>query len=201
MRLIPIGIATLAATLTAGGAHAGTWVIDPSHTNVQFAVKHMVISTVRGHLGKVSGTLNLNEQDVTGSTIEATIDANGIDTRDAKRDQHLREPDFLDTAKYPTITFKSKKIVKVANDRYTVLGDLTLRGVTKEVTLEVEGSPNPLKDPFGNNKIGGVAKTRLNRKDFGVNFSKVMDNGGLVVGNDVDVIIDVELVQQAVAVR
>lgn len=201
MRRIRIGMVALLAALTVGEARGTTWEIDPSHTSAQFAVKHLVISTVRGHMGAVTGTMNLDEQDPTRSTILATIDATGIDTRDAKRDKHLREPDFLDTAKYPTITFKSKKVTKVSDNRYAVAGDLTMRGVTREVTLEVEGSPTPLKDPFGNTKIGGVATTRLNRKDFGVNFSKTMDNGGLVVGDEVVVTIDVELVQKAVAAK
>lgn len=201
MRRIRIGMVALLAALNVGEARGTTWEIDPSHTSAQFAVKHLVISTVRGHMGAVTGTMNLDEQDPTRSTILATIDATGIDTRDAKRDKHLREPDFLDTAKYPTITFKSKKVTKVSDNRYAVAGDLTMRGVTREVTLEVEGSPTPLKDPFGNTKIGGVATTRLNRKDFGVNFSKTMDNGGLVVGDEVVVTIDVELVQKAVAAK
>ena len=199
MRKAVIGIAAVVVALTVRDARASTWVIDPAHTSAQFAVKHMVISTVRGTMGKVTGSLNLDDQDATKSTLEATVDATGIDTREAKRDAHLRSPEFLDTAQYPAITFKSTKITKVANDHYKVDGDLTIRGVTKPVTLDVEGSPTPLKDPFGNTKIGGVAKTKFNRKDFGVNWSKTMDNGGLVVGDDVDVTIDVELVQKAAA--
>lgn len=199
MRKALIGIAATLLALGVAEARATTWEIDPAHSSAQFAVKHLVISTVRGHMGKVTGTLNLDEQDVSKSTIEATVDAAGIDTREAKRDDHLRSPEFLDTAQYPTITFKSTKITKLASDRYKVTGDLTMRGVTKAVTLDVEGSPTPLKDPFGNTKIGGVVKTRLNRKDFGVNWSKTMDNGGLVVGDDVDVTIDVQFVQKAAA--
>jgi len=199
MRKALIGIAAAMVALGVAEARATTWEIDPAHSSAQFAVKHLVISTVRGHLGKVTGTLNLDEQDVTRSTVEATIDAAGIDTREAKRDEHLRSPDFLDTAQYPTITFKSKKITRLAADRYTISGDLTLRGVTKPVTLNVEGSPTPMKDPFGNTKIGGVVKARLNRKDFGIDWSKTMDSGGLVVGDEVDVTIDVELVQKAAA--
>jgi polyisoprenoid-binding protein YceI len=177
-------------------AGASTWAIDPAHSSAQFAVRHLMVSTVRGQLGKVTGTVNIDDSDLTHSTAEATIDANGIDTREAKRDEHLRSPDFLDTAKYPTMTFKSKKVERVSDGKYKVTGDLTMRGVTHEVVLDVEGSPTPMKDPMGNTKLGGVAKTTLNRQDFGINWSKSLDGGGLVVGNDVDVIIDVELTKK-----
>lgn len=188
----------LAATLVAASAPAlaSTWEIDPMHTGAQFAVKHLVISTVRGKLGKVSGVVNLDDTDLTKSSVQATIDATGIDTGEAKRDEHLRSAEFLDVAKYPTITFKSKKVEKVSDEKYKVTGDLTIRGVTKEVVLDVAGSPNPLKDPFGNTKLGGVAKTLINRKDFGVSWSQSLDGGGLVVGDDVDVTVDVELIKK-----
>ena len=124
-------------------AVASTWQIDPAHTSAQFAVRHLMVSTVRGQMGKVAGTVTLDENDLTHSSVEATIDANGIDTREPKRDDHLRSPDFLDIAKYPTITFKSTKVEKVADDHYQVSGDLTLHGVTKPVVLDVTGSPKP----------------------------------------------------------
>jgi len=158
-------------------AGASTWAIDPAHSSAQFAVRHLMVSTVRGQLGKVTGTVNIDDSDLTHSTAEATIDANGIDTREAKRDEHLRSPDFLDTAKYPTMTFKSKKVERVSDGKYKVTGDLTMRGVTHEVVLDVEGSPTPMKDPMGNTKLGGVAKTTLNRQDFGINWSKSLDGG------------------------
>ena len=188
----------LAAVLITASAPvwASTWEIDPAHTSAQFAVKHLVISTVRGQLGKVTGVINLDDADLTKSSVQATIDATGIDTREAKRDEHLRGPDFLDVAKYPTITFRSKKIEKVSDEKYQVTGDLTMRGVTKEVVLDVAGSPKPLTDPFGNVKLGGVVKTVLNRKDFGVAWSKTLDGGGLVVGDDVDVTIDAEVIKK-----
>ncbi|GIW42949.1 MAG: polyisoprenoid-binding protein [Candidatus Binatia bacterium] len=170
--------------------------IDPAHSAVHFAVRHMMVSTVRGTMGKVTGTVYFDEHDVTRSRVEATIDAAGIDTREPKRDEHLRSPDFLDTAKYPTITFKSKRVVKLAEDKYQVVGDLTIKGVTKEVTLDVEGVPRPFKDPFGKERMGGSAHAKINRQDFGVNFNKVMDNGGLLVGNEVDVTVDVEVVRR-----
>jgi polyisoprenoid-binding protein YceI len=175
---------------------ASTWTIDPAHTDAQFAVRHLVISTVRGQLGKVTGVVNLDDSDITKSSVQASIDATGIDTREPKRDEHLRSPDFLDVAKYPTITFTSKKVEKVSDDTYKVTGDLTIRGLTKEAVLTVQGSPKPLTDPMGNVKMGGVATTRINRQDFGVSWSKSLDGGGLVVGNDVDVTIDVEVAKK-----
>ncbi len=174
---------------------ASTWEIDPVHTDVEFGVRHLMVSTVRGHLGKASGTITVDEQDIGKSSVEASIDATAIDTREPKRDQHLKSPDFLDVAKFPTITFKSKRVAKVADDRYTVTGDLTLHGVTKEVVLDVEGSPKPFTDPMGHTKMGGSARTKINRQDFGVAWNKALDNGGVVVGNDVDVVIDLELTQ------
>ena len=185
-----VAVAALAAPAL---TWASTWEIDTAHTSAQFAVKHLVISTVRGQLGKVTGTVTLDDTDLTKSSVEATIDTHGVDTREAKRDDHLRGPDFLDVAKYPTITFKSKQVEKVSDDTYKVSGDLTLRGVTKPVVLTVQGSPKPMQDPMGNLKLGGVATTRINRQDFGVSWSKSLDGGGLVVGDDVDVTIDVEV--------
>jgi polyisoprenoid-binding protein YceI len=177
-------------------AQAATFEIDPVHTTVQFAVRHMMVSNVRGTFGKVSGTVNLDETDPTKSSVEATIDASSIDTREPKRDTHLKSPDFLDVAKYPTITFKSKRVTKVADDKYQVAGDLTIHGVTKEVVLDVDGSPHTVTDPMGNVKTGGSAHTKINRKDFGITWSKSLDGGGIMVGDDVDITIDVELAQK-----
>jgi polyisoprenoid-binding protein YceI len=176
-------------------AAASTWQIDPAHTSAQFAVKHLMVSTVRGTLGKVTGTLNLDETDPTKSTVSASIDAAGIDTREPKRDEHLRSPDFLDVTKYPTITFESTKVEQISKDRFKVTGDLTLRGVKKPVILEVHGAPTPMQDPFGNTKLGGTATTTINRQDYGVAWSKKLDAGGVVVGDDVDITIDLELIK------
>ncbi|HJY81651.1 MAG TPA: YceI family protein, partial [Candidatus Binatia bacterium] len=165
--------------------------------SAQFAVRHLMVSTVRGEFSKVSGTVNLDEQDPTKSSIEATIDTASINTRVEKRDQHLKSPDFLDVAKYPTIAFKSKKIEKVSDTNFKVTGDLTLHGVTKEVVLEVEGSTKASKDPSGNLRIGGVATTKINRQDFGVQWNKALETGGVVVGDEVTITIDVELTKKA----
>jgi polyisoprenoid-binding protein YceI len=175
-------------------AKASHWEIDPQHTSAQFAVRHLVVSSVRGTLGMVTGTVNLDESDITKSSVEATIDAAGISTRDGMRDGDLKAPDFLYVTKYPKVTFKSKKIEKVADGTFKVTGDLTLRGVTKEVVLDVEGTPKPFHDQMGVLKLGGVAKTKIDRRDFGMEYNKTLvDGGGLVVGNEVAIVIDIEL--------
>jgi polyisoprenoid-binding protein YceI len=192
LRLTVIAALLAAPTLAA----ASTWQVDSAHTSAQFAVKHLMVSTVRGQMGKVTGVVTLDESDLAKSSVEATIETQGIDTREPKRDDHLRGPDFFDVAKYPTITFKSTKVEKGGDGTYKVTGNLTIRDVTKPVVLEVSGSPKPMNDPFGNVKLGGAATTRINRQNFGVSWSKSLDGGGLVVGDDVDITIDVELVKK-----
>lgn len=190
----------LAATLLVpAGAIASstvTYEFDSAHSSANFAVTHMLVTTVRGTLGKVTGTAVIDETDPTKSTVEAKIDVAGIDTREAKRDEHLRSEDFFDVAKHPTITFASKKVEKAGDAQWKVTGDLTIRGTTKEVVLDVQGSPTPVTDPWGNSKLGGVATTRINRQDFGISWSKTLDAGGLVVSNDVDITIDIQLVKK-----
>jgi polyisoprenoid-binding protein YceI len=172
---------------------ASTWEIDSAHSNASFAVKHMMVSTVRGQLGKVSGTVQIDDKDVTRSTVEATIDVTGIDTAQPSRDTHLKSPDFFDVAKYPTITFKSTRIKKGAGNHLTVTGDLTIHGVTKPVSLAVTYSPTEAKDPQGHIKRGATATARVNRKDFGLNWNKALETGGVIVGDEIDITIDVEL--------
>lgn len=193
-----VGAALLALFVTPGLAlgQVSTWKFDPAHSHASFVVSHLVVAKVRGEFGKMEGTITLDEKDVTKSKVEATIDATTIDTREPKRDEHLRSPDFFDVAKYPAITFKSTKVEKSGKDGLKVTGDLTMRGVTKPVTLTVAGPTDTIKDPWGNVKRGASATTKLNRHDFGVSWSKTLDNGGLVVGNDVNVEIELELVKQ-----
>lgn len=175
---------------------ASVWEIDPAHSSAQFAIRHLMVSTVRGEFSKVSGTVNLDEQDPTKSTVEAAIDTSSLNTRIAKRDDHLKSPDFFDIAQYPTMTFKSKKIEAVGENKFKVTGDLTLHGVTKEVVLNVEGSPKPIKDPMGKMRIGGGVTTKINRKDFGLAYNKALETGGVLIGEEVDITIDVELTQK-----
>jgi polyisoprenoid-binding protein YceI len=175
---------------------AEVWEIDPAHTSVQFAVRHLMISTVRGAFGKVSGTARIDTQDITKSSVEAMIDAASINTNNEKRDAHLRNADFLDVEKHPTITFTSKRVERVSDTHYTVTGDLTLHGVTREVVLDVEGSPVPSKDPFGRTRIGGQATAKINRTDFGITYNTFLQTGGVVIGEEVAITIDIEMVKQ-----
>jgi polyisoprenoid-binding protein YceI len=196
MRRIAFLVIGVSAMVLACVAGASMWKIDPAHTSAQFAVRHLMVSTVRGTLGPVSGTLNFDEADPTTSSVEASVAVSGIDTREPKRDEHLKSPDFFDVAKYPAITFKSKKVTKVGDAKFQAMGDLTIHGVTKEVVLDVEGSPAPFKDPMGNVRLGGGATTKLNRKDFGLTWNKALDGGGVVLGDDVAVTIDIELIKE-----
>ena len=185
-----------AAVALSAPALAATWQIDPAHSNVSFSVRHMMVSNVRGEFTKVSGTVEGDEKTPTQAVINATIDATSINTREAKRDDHLKSADFLDVAKYPTITFKSKRIEPSGTGQFKVTGDLTLHGVTREVVLDVSDVTPPIKDPMGKTRAGAHATTKVDRKDFGINWSKTMDGGGLLVGNDVDISIDVEATTQ-----
>jgi polyisoprenoid-binding protein YceI len=177
-------------------AFADTWQIDPAHTNVEFTVRHMMISNVSGQFEKTSGTITTDGGNPTSALIDATIDASSINTRVAKRDGHLKSPDFLDVAKYPTITFKSKKVEAAGAGKWKVTGDLTLHGVTKEVVLDVDGPTPPIKDPMGNMRAGASATTTISRKDFGLTWNKTMESGGVIVGDEVKISIDVEAVKK-----
>jgi polyisoprenoid-binding protein YceI len=184
------GVLCLAAP---GPAFSAPWEFDPAHTGVQFKVRHLMVSSVRGGFEKVSGKITYDESDVTKSTADITIDAASINTGVAKRDEDLRGPDFLDVAKYPTITFRSKKVEKAGAGALKMTGDITIHGVTKEVVLRIEGPTPPIKDPWGNTRVGGSATTRINRKDFGLTYNKVLEAGGALVGDEVDITIDMEI--------
>ena len=174
-----------------------TWTIDNDHTLAQFKVQHLVIANVRGNFSKIQGTVILDEADLTKSKVDVTIDARSIDTNVEKRDNHLKSEDFLFVDKYPTITFKSKSIKQGPDGRLNVLGDLTIRGVTREVELFVTGPTAAITDPWGNQRRGAQATTKINRKDFGLVWNKAMETGGLVVGDDVEITIETELIKQA----
>jgi polyisoprenoid-binding protein YceI len=180
--------ASLALAATAA-AQAGTWQIDPNHSAAQFSVRHLGVSTVRGAFTKVSGTALHDPADPAKDTLEATIQAASVDTRVEMRDKDLRSPNFLDVEKFPTITFHSKQTKAVGTGRLQITGDLTIHGVTKEVVLDVDGPSAPIKDPWGNQRIGASASTKINRKDFGVSGAPG------VVGDDISITIDVELIQ------
>ncbi|HWV39314.1 MAG TPA: YceI family protein [Vulgatibacter sp.] len=176
---------------------AAPYQIDPSHSNAHFKVRHMMVTTVRGEFTKLAGTVQFDPAKPEAVAIDATIDATTIDTREPKRDDHLKSPDFFDVAKHPTITFKSKSAKSKGKGKLAVTGDLTMRGVTKEVVLGVEGLDAEVKDPWGNMRIGAVATTKVNRKDFGLNWNQALEAGGVLVGDEVDIVIDVELIKQA----
>ena len=187
--------ATLVLAPTMVYAAPTVYDIDTAHSSATFKVKHLSISTVSGGFGKVSGKMTWDQADPTKSSVEATIDAASIDTQNGGRDEHLKSPDFFDVATHPTITFKSTKVEAAGEGRLKVTGDLTLRGVTKPVVLDVEGPVAPIKDPRGNMKTGATATTKINRQDFGVSWSKTLDGGGLVVSDDVWITIELELAQ------
>jgi polyisoprenoid-binding protein YceI len=171
-----------------------TWNIDPVHSHAQFKVKHMMISNVKGEFTAVSGTLKLDREDLTRSYIEASIDAASINTRDAQRDGHLKSADFLEVDKFPALTFKSTRVAAKSDGELSVTGDLTIRGVTRSVTFEVEDLSAPAKDPWGNTRIGLTAATRINRKDFGLTWNTALETGGILVGDDVAITLDVEFI-------
>ncbi len=187
----------LALLLPAPAAPARTVCqLDPQHSSAQFAVRHLMISTVRGQFRKITGTATLDDQDVTKSSVEVTIDATTIDSRDSDRDKDLKSANFLDVEKFPTITFKSKRVEQTARGKLKVTGDLTIHGVTKEVVLDVEGPSAPLKDPRGNLHAGASATTKINRQDFGLNWNRPVP-GGVMVGNEVSITLDTEMIRRA----
>ena len=186
-------VAAVLCLAVPGIALAAPWEFDPAHTGVQFKVRHLMVSSVRGDFEKVSGKVVYDESDVTKSTADITIEAASINTRVAKRDEHLRSPDFLDVAKYPTITYKSKKVEKAGDGKLKMTGDLTIKGVTREAVLDIEGPTPAIKDMQGNTRVGGSATTKINRKDFGLTWNKALETGGVVVGDEVDITIDVEI--------
>jgi len=177
-------------------ASADTWQIDPGHSTVGFTVRHMTISSVRGQFDKFTGTITSKGSDPASVSIDVTIDTASIDTRSSDRDADLKSANFLDVAKYPTMTFKSKKIEAAGTGKWKVVGDLTLHGVTREVTLAVEGPTAPIKDPWGNTRAGASATTKISRKAFGLTWNKMIEAGGAVVGDEVSVSIDVEAVKK-----
>jgi len=187
----------LAAALSLpAAAAASTWQLDPNHSSAQFAVRHLGLSTVRGAFTKVNGTIQFDDKDITKSSVDVTIEAASLDTRVEGRDKDLRGDHFFEVEKYPTLTFKSTKVEQVEVGKLKVTGDLTIHGVTKQVVLDVEGPTAAVKDPWGNQRAAASATTKINRQDFGVKWNAKMDNGGWVVGDDVAITIDVEMVQK-----
>jgi len=172
-----------------------TWNIDPVHTTAEFKVRHMMITNVKGHFKPVTGVITIDEADISKSHVEASIDAASIDTREPDRDTHLRSADFLDVEKFPTLTFTSTRVTPKGKGDLEVEGDLTIHGVTRKVTFAVEGPSEPGKDPWGNTRIGLSATTKFNRKDFGLTWNAALETGGILVGDEVTITLDVQAVK------
>ncbi len=183
-------------TATAPAATRTTWEIDTAHSAAHFAVRHMMVANVRGEFGKVSGTVVLDRADLDRSDVRATIDVASLSTREPQRDAHLKSADFFDLEKYPTIEFQSTVISATGDGEYAMTGDLTIHGVTRPVTLKVEASDQELKDPYGNIKRGATATTKINRKDFGLGWNVALEAGGIMVGDEVKITLDVELLMK-----
>src|ERR1022692_669481 len=172
-----------------------TWNIDPAHSVAELKVKHMMISNVKGQFAKLTGALTLDESNLTRSRVEAVIEAASIETRDAQRDAHLKSADFFDVEKFPTLSFKSTRISAVRDGELDVEGDLTIHGITRKVLFSVEGPTPPAKDPWGNTRVAVSATTKINRKDFGLTWNAALETGGILVGEEVTITLDVQFVK------
>lgn len=175
---------------------AATYDIDPGHSSFNFKVRHLTVSNVTGTFGKVKGVAEIDDKDIMTLQVAVTLEASSIDTGHAKRDEHLRGPDFFDVVKYPTLAFVSKKISRIGANKIQVIGDLTIRGITKEVTVDVEGPTPEIKDPGGKMRRGATGTTKINRRDFGITWNRTLDTGGLVVGDEVNILVEVELIKK-----
>ena len=177
----------------AAAAQSATWTIDPGHSAATFQVRHMIVANVKGEFGGPVGTASFDPKDLSTLRVEATIDARTVNTRNPDRDKDLRSDLFFDVAKYPRITFKSRSVTVDGPGKLKVLGDLTIKGVTKPVTLEVEGPTQEIKDIWGSRRIGATATTTINRRDFNIVYNRMLEGGGAVVGDQVSITLDIEL--------
>jgi polyisoprenoid-binding protein YceI len=172
-----------------------TWNVDPVHSIAEFRVKHMMISNVRGQFTGVTGSLTFDESNLTQSRVEASVDVATINTHDPQRDTHLKSPDFFDVEKFPALTFNSSRVTRHADGHIAVAGPLTIHGITRETEFTVEGPTPPVKDPWGNSRIGVTATTRINRADFGLTFNAALETGGVLVGEEVSITLELEFVK------
>jgi polyisoprenoid-binding protein YceI len=183
------------SALAAPQVSISTWNIDPVHSVAEFKVKHMMISNVKGQFTGIAGVLTLDEAAVINSRVEASIDAASINTRDAERDAHLKSADFFDVEKFPSLSFKSTHITRVGDGELTMAGALTVHGITRNVVFTVEGPSAPAKDPWGKSRVGLSATTKINRKDFGLTWNAALETGGILVGEEVTIGLDVQFVK------
>jgi polyisoprenoid-binding protein YceI len=188
----------MANSPTSTASSAATYEIDPAHSSASFKVRHMMIANVKGSFNKLEGSVVFDARNPEAARIDARIDAASIDTREPQRDAHLRSADFLDVENYPQLTFRSKSVKSIGENEYELTGDLTIRGVTREVKLQVESTPE-VKDPWGNLRVGATATTVINRKDFGLTWNTALETGGVLVGDRVDITLDLEFVKKAQA--
>lgn len=195
MKRLFASIITIVALSLPVLASAATWNIDPDHSNIGFKVRHLMVSNVRGSFEKHTGVVDINDKDIAKSKVEVTIDTASINTNVQKRDEHLRSADFFDVAKYPTMTFVSRKVARAGKDKLNVTGDLTLHGVTRQVVLNVEGVTGESKDPWGTIRRGATASTKINRKDFGLVWNKALETGGVAVGDEVTINLEIEMIK------
>ncbi|ADI85438.1 polyisoprenoid-binding protein [Geobacter sulfurreducens] len=196
MKRLVTALCTILALSVPALALASTWAIDPEHSHVGFKVRHLMVSNVKGNFETFAGTVTLDDKDITKSKVEVSIDTTSINTNVKKRDDHLRSADFFDVAKYPAMTFVSKKVATAGKDKLKVTGDLTLHGVTRQVVLDVDGPSKEAKDPWGNIRKGATATTTINRKDFGLNWNKALETGGVVVGDEVVITLEIEMIRK-----
>ena len=185
-------------TTTTQTTERGTavWTIDPTHSHAEFGVRHLMISTVKGQFRDIAGRVIVEDADPTTAEIDVTIGVASIDTRVEQRDQHLRSPDFFDVDRFPTLTFRSTEVERAGNDRYRVLGDLTIRDITRPVTLDVQ-EMGGIRDPWGSERAGYTATARIDRKEFGLSWNQALESGGVLVGDEVKIVLEVELVRTA----
>lgn len=188
-----------AATAATQTAKEANWTIDPAHSAAHFSVRHLMISNVRGEFTKIGGKAYWDPNDLTKSSVEVTVDASSINTREPQRDEHLRSADFLDVANHPQLKFQSRRIQAVDAENFKLTGELTIHGVTKEVTFDIEGPTPAVKDPWGNVRAGIAGSTKINRKDFGLVWNALIEGGGMMVGEEVKITIEAELIHQAPA--
>ena len=196
MRLKFALLSVLLSMPVLAGAEPATWTIDSGHSAVQFTVRHMLIANVRGEFSGPTGTVTFDPADLSGLQVDAVIDAKTINTRNPDRDGDLKGPVFFDVAKFPRISFKSRRVQSVSAAGFKVIGDLTIRGVTKAVTLNVEGPSPEVRDLDGNRRIGATATTMVDRRDFGLLYNELIEGGGAVVGNQVAITIDLEMTRK-----
>lgn len=190
--LIALALATTSAPLAA----ADTWVIDPAHTTSSFTVRHLMITNVTGVFEVTRGTIEYKLGDRSSVKADIAIETKTINTRNTRRDDHLRSNDFLNAERFPAITFKSRRVQNVRPDGFELVGDLTIRDVTREVVLKVEGPSAPIKDPQGNRRVGANASTTINRKDFGASWNRAIESGGVVVGDEVKITLEVQAIEK-----